>query len=105
MFARNSNALILGAALAAAASVVLIVGTACNDPDYCDCGSYDTFAAEVKGARVVPPATDTTPSATAMFNTASLAYAYVVTTAPASIIDSIALYEVAGAIRFPRRRR
>jgi hypothetical protein len=93
MFARRWNVLLSGRALATAAAIVLILGSACNKGiDSCDCPTY-TFAVDARGAKVVPalPPGDTSARASATFNSATLAYAYSVLVAPSGTIDSIAL--------------
>ena len=102
MFARMLNVFPSGVALAIAAAITLIVGSACKGPiNSCDSCAFDTFAAVARSAMVVPPATDTTPRATVTFNTTSLAYAYIVTTQPAGTIDSIALYQAPSGDTLP----
>ena len=95
MFARRSKLLVSRGALATVAAITLIIGSACKDPIDCLCDSLYRFAGLARGARVVPPATDTMPEAVVTFNAPSLAYRYSVTSQPAGTIDSIALYQVA----------
>jgi hypothetical protein len=89
--------------LATAAAIALAVGTACKDgPDNLPL-DFDTSAVAARGTRVIPlPApADTSATASAYFNTATLAYMFSVTVAPAGTIDSIALYQVAAGDVLP----
>ena len=103
MFARTVHHVKAGGAIATAAAIALIGGSACKCPDYIGgfggCGGYwpqDGFSVVARGANVIPaplPA-DTSARATVAFNAASLAYAYSITVTPSGTIDSIALYQV-----------
>ena len=79
--------------LASAATVVLVVGTGCKNPDL-TCTCFEAYAANARGANVIPAAADTAARASLNFNPASLAYSYAVAVTPTGAIDSIALYEV-----------
>ena len=93
MFARTLK--IVGAAIA------LIVGNACRGYVDCSCTNADTFIGVARGVNVVPAAADTSGRAAVIFNVATLAYTYSVTTQPAGTIDSIALYEVSSGDTLP----
>jgi hypothetical protein len=115
MFARTLSVLINGVALATAATIALVVGSACKGPvDYCEtvvafhgAGAWNcnvtTFAAVARGAKVIPTPTpaDTLARASATFNSTTLAYTYTVQVAPTGTIDSIALYDTSATGTLP----
>ena len=102
MFARDFHHVTAGGAFATAATIALVVGTACKGPD-CLCHTMDSFQGVARGANVVPvPATaDTLAKASATFNAGTGAWTYSVTTPPAGTIDSIALYQVPAGDTLP----
>jgi len=102
MFARAFQHLTAGGALATAAAMVPIGGTACSHLDLCDCTTY-TFAVDARGTKVIPalPPGETSASASAHLNIQSLAYSYSVLVAPSGTIDSVALYQVPSSDPLP----
>ena len=103
MFARVFHHVTVGGALATAAAIALIAGTACKRGPHSPVDDSDNTAAVARGANVIPePApADTAARATAAFNVATLSYGYTIETAPMGTIDSIALYQVAAGTALP----
>ena len=87
---------LLPSALAAA----VVAWTACKAPTASD-AIPELHLGVVKAANVVPMAADTTPRATASFNTTTLAWTYDVTVAPPGTINFVALYQVAAGVPLP----
>jgi hypothetical protein len=95
MFAQAVKHVKAGGAIATAAAIALVVGSACKHVD-CGCVDFEGFTVNAWGANVIPapsPA-DTSARASLSFNSATLSYTYNVTVAPQGTIDSIALYQV-----------
>ena len=100
MFGRTLNVLVNGVALATAAVITLMVGTACKGPDSSGPPEYDDYTGVARGANVIPTPAPADTSARAFANvttnttTNTISYTYAITTPPGGTLDSIALYQV-----------
>lgn len=79
-------------------------GTACKDPDYCQCDN-EHYRAVAWGANVIPLPTDTAPRGTVGItldtSANTITWGATVITPPAGTIDSMALYQVDAGTALP----
>jgi len=101
MFARAVRHVKAGGAIATAAAITLIAGSACKTVSDCYCSNVENYASVARGVHVVPAAADTSGMASATFNIVTFAYEYYVTVSPSGTIDSIALYQAADGEPLP----
>jgi hypothetical protein len=81
-------------------AVAIVAWTACKGSSTIDTVT-ELHLGVAKAAYVVPVVADTTPRATATFNTSTLAWTYNIEVAPPGTITSVALYQVAAGASLP----